>query len=269
MTSTSKTAIRFLLISTLCISSIAAHAQLPIITGIDPTDTTMRYDVAFAHKKMENRDEHEGIALQGDIAVHDNWRLRLAVEYISLEYRDTRPDTGFKSQKGLSDISAQLLYKAYAKGPNTLAYGLKVSLETASDDELGNGGTLLTPTAMWSRKCENDILIAPVLEWTYASDLDATPYHEKGDVNALSIKTVLAWEPMSPQVSWLLAEPHLAVDFGDEDETTFDLTFEYGLMFTETMAVFARPTMGSNDSDLDWSILIGFRQVLRNWVLFE
>ena len=74
---------------------------------------------------------------------------------------------------------------------------------------------------------------------------------------------------MIPQVSWLLAEPRLAVDFGDEDETTFDLAMEYGLMFTETMAAFARPTIGSNDSDLDWSILIGVRHVLREWVLFE
>ena len=229
----------------------------------------MRYDIAFEHRKMENRDEQEVVVLQGDIALHDNWRLRLEVNYVSLEYRNSLPEAGFKSQNGMSDLSAELLYNAYAQGPNTLAYGLRLTLDTATDDELGNGGALLAPIAMWSRRCANDILIAPVLKWTYGSDLDATPYHEKGDRNELSIKTVVGWEPMIPQVSWLLAEPRLAVDFGDEDETTFDLAMEYGLMFTETIAAFARPTIGSNDSDLDWSIMVGFRHVLREWILFE
>ena len=108
------------------------------------------------------------------------------------------------------------------------------------------------------------IIVAPVLQW----NLDNDPLPGDRDMNQLSYRQIIIYQPMNKWVSWLTLDPELIFDFEKDQETTLDIGVEYGKMINKTTALFIKPTFGV-DSSNDWAIKVGMRFMFPEKTFFE
>jgi hypothetical protein len=76
------------------------------------------------------------------------WQLRFRAKYKNLSLENpANPPFGASEVSGIGDFDARLLWIASASKKMVIAAGLEAFMDTASNDALGNGQTVLGPTA--------------------------------------------------------------------------------------------------------------------------
>jgi hypothetical protein len=235
-------------------------AQEETKTGADPTDFITRYEPSYEHKELENGSELDIFVMRGDLALRRDISLRLDLPLIDFDPDSRLKPLGFDDETGVGDVITQLIYKPYSDERLAAIFGLRVDWDTATEDEVGQGGTTVAPLGAVAWYPKKGLIVAPVLQWFIGDDLDNDPLPGDRDRNELSYRQIVLWQPMKPYMSWLMLDPELIVDFEDDDET-LNIGVEYGKMISKTMAIFVKPTFGVGDSDTDWAIKIGFRHM--------
>jgi hypothetical protein len=242
-------------------SSRTAFAQEKAKTGADPTDFITRYEPSYEYKKLDNGSELNLFVLRGDLALRRDISLRLDLPLINFDPDSSLEPLGFDDETGFGDVITQIIYKPYSGDQLAAIIGLRVDWDTATEDEVGQGGTTVAPLGAVAWYPKRGWIIAPVVQWTTGEGLDNDPLPGDRDRNELSYRQIVLWQPMKPYMSWLLLDPELIIDFEDDNDETLTIGVEYGKMINKTMAVFIKPTVGVGDSDLDWAIKIGFRHM--------
>jgi hypothetical protein len=239
----------------------SALAQEEAKTGADPTDFITRYEPSYEHKELDNGSELELFVLRGDLALRRDISLRVDLPVINFDPDSDLNRIGFDDETGFGDMITQIIYKPYSGEQMAAIVGVRVDWDTATEDEVGQGGTTVAPLGAIAWYPSKGWIIAPVLQWTIGEDLDNDPLPGDRDRNELSYRQIVLWQPMKPYMSWLMLDPELIIDFEDDNDETLNIGLEYGKMVSKTMAVFVKPTIGFGDSDLDWGIKIGFRHM--------
>ena len=247
---------------------VSAQAQEEGKTGADPTDFISRYEPSYEHRDLDNGSELNLFVLRTDLALRRDFSLRLDFPLANFDPSSAQKGAGFDSETGFGDLVTQLIYKPYSGKSLAAIFGLRVDWDTATEDEVGQGGTTFAPLGAVAWYPRRNLVFVPLFQWFLGNNLDNDPLPGERDRNELSYRQLVIWQPMHKYVSWLMLDPELIVDFEDDDET-LDIGIEYGKMITKTIAVFIKPTLGVGDSDNDWAIKIGFRHMFPTLVLFE
>ena len=248
-----------------------AQAEEKAKTGSDPTDFITRFEPSFEHIELENDIELDLTVLRADLALLPEISLRLDIPLASIDPPAALEPAGFDAETGLGDIITQLLFKPYSDDQLATLFGIRLDLETTSEEELGQGGTTYAPLAAVAWYPIKGLIIAPLLQWFLGENLDNDPLPGERDRNELSYRQIILWQPMHPYVSWLLADPELIIDFEDDDKTNFTLAVEYGKMLSKTIGFFIKPKVhaGGSDKVQEWAMKIGFRYMFPGFFLLK
>ncbi|NIO06377.1 MAG: hypothetical protein GTN74_17755 [Proteobacteria bacterium] len=247
----------------------SVHAQEKAKTGADPTDFITRYEPSYEHKELDNDGALDLFVLRTDLALRRDLSLRVDFPLIHFDPGSDLDRLGFDSETGFGDMITQLIYKPYSGDQLAAIIGLRIDWDTATEDEVGQGGTTFAPLGAVAWYPRGQWIIAPVLQWFLGSDLDNDPLPGDRDRNELSYRQLVLWQPMHKYVSWILLDPELIIDFEDDNDTDLVVGIEYGKLITNTIALFVKPSFGLGNSDTDWAIKIGFRHMFPGLFLFK
>ena len=251
------------------VTGTSVQAQEQAKTGADPTDFITRYEPSYEHKDLDNGANLDLFVLRTDLALRRNLSLRADFPLVNFDPGSALDRLGFDSETGFGDMITQLIYKPYSGNQHAAIIGLRIDWNTASKDEVGQGGTTFAPLGAVAWYPSRQWIIAPVLQWFLGNDLDNDPLPGDRDRNELSYRQIVLWQPMHRYVSWILLDPELIIDFEGDDDTDLVVGMEYGKLITKTMALFIKPSFGLGDSDTDWAIKIGFRHMFPGLLLFK
>lgn len=246
-----------------------ALAQEQAKTGADPTDFITRYEPSYEHKDLDSGAKVDLFVLRADLALRRDLSLRVDFPLAHFDPDSSLDRLGFDSETGYGDMITQLIYKPYSGNQLAAIIGLRIDWDTATEDEVGQGGTTFAPLAAAAWYPRRQWIIAPVLQWFLGSDLDNDPLPGDRDRNELSYRQLVLWQPMHKYVSWILFDPELIIDFEDDNDTDLVVGIEYGKLVTKTIAVFIKPSFGLGDSDTNWAIKIGFRHMFPGLFFFK
>jgi len=215
-------------------------------TGIDPTDIRTRIEAAYTYNE------------RGDDVTRHNINLRLEREFsgrgmnirldVPLLYADI---PGNSSQSGLGDIGIRFNYRYTNTSRYSALIGSSISLDTASDDALGDDTTKLSGfwVNSWRRKA-----------WL-ASMVTLATWSNSGEHDAAGIAPFLAYQPMKKYLSYISMGLPIIRDL-DDDETITLAAFRLGKVFPGGNVTYLGTRIDlSGHADDDVVVTIGYRRL--------
>ena len=192
------------------------------------------------------------------------WQLRFRAKYKNLSIDDPL-DTPFGTSEvsGIGDFDARLLWIASAEKELVIATGLEVFFDTASNDALGNGQTLLGPQrfAVFPGILGPGSLFAP--GYQYVFDVDGGS--SDPDVSRSQLDFYFVWG-LAKGRNWLIVDPQVIVDHEDDNDTFTTVEVEWGYMMVPESGIsgYLRPGVGlGSDKLYEWNMEIGLKFVWR------
>ena len=201
------------------------------------------------------------------------WQFRTKVPYIT-SFKADFNDDGIDDldESGLGDVNFRLLKKPWFKGAYALAPALEVFLDTASEDELGSGTTVLGPMVFVGYFFGSNPLpipgyrggglFAPGFQYRFSVNEDKG----RSEVEAIAID--INYLAMSEnKTRYLFVNPQILLDQeNDQDYAIFDI--EFGWMMAKWFpdlkghSFYVRPsfTVGA-DRPADYAIELGYKIV--------
>ncbi len=201
------------------------------------------------------------------------WQFRTKIPMITSFEADINDDGRDDiDETGLGDANFRLLKKPWFKGAHAIAPALEVFLDTASEDELGSGATVLGPQVFYAYFYgKNPIpipgykgggLFAPGIQYRFSVDEDS----DRQEVEAIAIDiNYLAMA--ESRTRWLFVNPQILLDQeNNQDYAFFDI--EFGWMMQRWFpdmkghSFYLRPsfTIGA-DRPTDYAFEIGYKIV--------
>jgi len=189
------------------------------------------------------------------------WRMRARYTSIKADLNDDGNDDIDESGIGDTDMRFLTVLSLDKETQQAWATGLEVFLDTAAEDELGDGATSLGPQIFWVQFFKGG-LFAPGLQYKFSVDEDSGRDEVEQwivDLNYLKMA--------GDKQSWFFTDPQLIFDQeGDVDFAIVDL--EWGWMATnwnpeaKGQSVYVRPSFGvGSDRATEGSIEIGYKWV--------
>jgi len=192
------------------------------------------------------------------------WQLRFRAKYKNLSLENPlNPPFDASEVSGIGDFDARLLWIASASKKMVLAAGLEVFMDTASNDALGNGQTVLGPTAfaVFPGLLGPGSLFAPGYQYV----VDAGGGNGQSDISRSQIDLYLVWG-LADGRNWLIIDPQVIIDHEANDDVFATLEVEWGYMMVPESGISAyfRPGIGlGSDKLYDWNFEIGLKFVWR------
>lgn len=175
-----------------------------------------------------------------------------------------------EDENGLGDIVTAINWKFYSGEKTAAIASLRVDWDTASEGILGRGGNVVAPMVAFAWYPNRKLIIAPVFQWYIGNNLDNDPLPGERDMNLLSYRQIVLYQPMKPYMSWLMLDPEFLIDFENNTES-LNIAVEYGKVIgkKKNKAVFVKPIVGvGGDNGTDWGVKIGFRHMFPGLKVF-
>ena len=213
-------------------------------TGIDPTDIRTRIEAAYTYNERASGVTRHNINLRLEREFPGrNLNVRLDVPLI---YADI---PAASSQDGLGDIGIRVNYRyKNTPGHSALVAGT-ITLDTASDDALGDGTTKLTGVWVnsWRRQA-----------WMLSAVTLAT-WSDSGEHDSAGVVPLLAYQPMKKYWSYISVGLPVVRDL-DDDETIVLGVFRFGKVFNNGSVAYLGTRIDlSDNADDDLVATIGYR----------
>ncbi len=213
-------------------------------TGIDPTDIRTRIEAAYTYTERATGVDRQNINLRLEREFSgQRFNLRLDIPYIAADIPQTA------SQEGLGDIGIRLNYR-YMNSPGRSALvGATLTLDTASDDSLGDGTTKFT--GVWVNSWRKNV-------WMF-STVGLATWSESGDHDRAGVIPLLAYQPMRKYWSYVSLGVPVVRDLSDDETITIGLV-RIGKVFRAGKVLYAGTRYDlSGNSDDDFVATIGYR----------
>jgi hypothetical protein len=196
---------------------------------------TMEYRAPLGKDIANVKGDEDGFF--SDLGQHMSLRFR--GYYNSLSLHDPTSSSGASTSiSGIGDFDARLLGLAYASDSFILAPGLEAFFDTASNSNLGSGGTTLAPVvfAAWLGALGKGTLFAP--GYQYVFDVDGE------SVSRSQIDLYFVWI-LAKGKNWFLLDPQIILDH-ENDKEFMTVDAEWGFMIAPKQGVsgYVRPGMG-------------------------
>ena len=176
------------------------------------------------------------------------------------------PDPGGETDvtdTGLGDVVLKASYVPYVTRRNGLLVAGELAAPTASDDVLGTGKWVLSPTATYAWFFPNGLLFAPAYKhsFSFAGDDDRADIHK----GSLDFYLVYKFDRMR---QWVVLDPTYFLDYEQDRYSGGTFRATYGRLLGKAgdavVSAYVRPGVGVGaDRPYDWSLevavtLIGF-----------
>lgn len=215
-------------------------------TGIDPTDIRTRFESAYTYNERSNGVTRHSInlRLEREFKGNDmNVRLDLPIIYADIP--------GENSQDGVGDIGVRINYRYTNTKSYSALVGSTITLDTASEDALGDGTTKLT--GVWVNSWRREI-------WLFSSVALAT-WSESGEHDAAGAIPFVAYQPMKKYLSYVSLGLPVIRDL-DSDDTVTKAVMRFGKVFDGGNVAYLGTRFDlSGNADDDLVVTIGYRHM--------
>jgi hypothetical protein len=186
-------------------------------------------------------------------------RTRIPYQNLSIDNPAEAP-FGTSDVSGIGDINFRLLSVAYASQKLIIAPGLEVFFDTASNDALGSGKTLLAPVvfAVFPGILGGRSLFAPGYQYVFDVGGDSN----RPDVSRSQIDLYFVWL-LAEGKNWLIVDPQIILDHENSEEL-MTVEAEWGFMIVPTSGIsgYLRPGFAIGDiKPYSWNVEIGLKFV--------
>ncbi|MBW2725888.1 MAG: hypothetical protein JRE71_16040 [Deltaproteobacteria bacterium] len=192
--------------------------------------------------------------------IGDDWQVRTRLRGVSRSL-DVDADGRSETTTGVGDFDVRLLTIPHLAKTWAVATGIEVTLDTATDDLLGEGKWLLGPQVFLVSFSPFGIpgtLFAPAYQHVFHVAGDG----DRADVNRSLIDLFIVW--ISPdKKNWIVVDPQIIIDHENDEEYSL-VDVELGQMMFGGLSSYIRPSVGIGaDRPLDWSAELGFKVIWR------
>ena len=166
---------------------LAAKEDAAKGTGLDPTEVVGRIEFNYNYTERENKTErHSGVlVLEKDVNATSVFAVDVPLVAAKLPIGD--------EQYGIGDVRFRFRKLAYKSGKFATAFGTGLELDTASDDQLGDGNASLRVSMFNSYKHG---------EWIFAA-FNSVSYSEDENYNQVTVAPMVAYQPMGTYLSYV------------------------------------------------------------------
>ena len=248
----------FLLLSA---QALQAQTQQPAQTAAEatlkkPTDFRTRIEVRTEHQDLEGDAHRELVVPRLDYAVKSSLAFRLELPYITSD-----PGGNGRRVSGQGDMLTRGVWRAYRDSGLDLILAADLIFDTADDDRLGFGKTVLAPHVFAAVDLPkyNSVFFPNIQHYFSVAGQD-----DRADVNFTTVRPNLLtrW----PNKVYTFLEPQFTIDWDNNDKVGFTVELEVGKILSINVAAWARPGVGViNRGDVsqvyDWNIELGMRYV--------
>ena len=224
-----------------------------ISSAVNPSKAKARFFIRNEFRKREDDTEINVLEPLYDLPLSDKLVLRTQVPFVW-----NNPVDG-PTESGLGDITNVLAYRYVNNAGKSYFVALEGRWNTAVDDRLGVGKTLLSP--VWFGTI-------PVPKYnTILFPLVQTFFTVAGDDNRDDINYTVLKGRFLTKLSkgyYIFGEPLIYFDHEDDNDTTGTLELELGRFLNKQTMVYARPGTGlwGNTGSpylYEWNFEIGYR----------
>ena len=217
-------------------------------TGIDPTDIRTRIEAAFTYTERANGVDRQNINLRLEREfAGQSFNLRLDIPFIAADIPD------MSSEDGIGDIGVRLNYRYMNTPGRSAVLGATLTLDTASDDSLGDGTTKLT--GVWVNSWRKKV-------WML-SMVGLATWSESGDHDRAGVVPIVAYQPMRKYWSYVSLGVPVIRDLSDDETITIGLV-RIGKVFRDGRVLYAGSRYDlSGNSDDDFVATLGYRMMVR------
>jgi len=221
-----------------------------------PTDFRTRAEVRNEYQDLEGDGYRNIVAPRFEYAVSPSVALRLDTPYVTYD-----PGGGGERVSGLGDLVARGVWRAIQRDGIALIVGTDVIFDTADDQRLGYGTTVVAPLMYAAIDLPKyDSVFFPNIQHYFSVAGDDT----RGDVSFTTLKPNLLtrW----PNKVYTFLEPQFTIDWEHDAKIGLTVELEVGKILSRNIAAWARPGIGViNRNELpqvyEWNLEVGMRYI--------
>lgn len=214
-------------------------------TGLDPTEVVGRFEINYSFLEKDSGTERHSA-----VFVFDKDIDKRTVVGIDIPLTIAKPVVG-DEQQGVGDVSFKYRRLMHKGESFSTGVGGSITLDTASDDNLGEGENVVTMGMMnaWHHD-----------EWMIAN-LAVVKISDKKDNDAIFISPLLAYQPMAKYLSYVTVGTPVTF-FIDTDKESVSVVTKIGKVMPnkDIYSLGTRNTV-SGDDDTKRVIILGFRRL--------
>jgi hypothetical protein len=215
-----------------------ADANMDVAKRIDPTDFKHRFDLRSEYIDYGTASSYT-VTPRGEYAFSNALALR-----VELPVASYNPGAGAASDQGVGNLLTRLAWRAVRGEGYAMVTGSELTLNTASEANLGNGKNVLAPFAFWSI----DIPAAksvffPYIQYgrSYSGETSREAVHYSN----LRTSLLTRW----PSKVYSFVEVSFWFDHERSNSYSSNIKAEVGRFFTPKTGFYIRPGTGMSGTD--------------------
>lgn len=214
-------------------------------TGLDPAEIISRFEINYSYVEKET-----GTKRHSAVFGYDQEVSKKSLWGISVPITSAKPELG-DDQSGIGDVQLKYRNRWFKEGKFSVAYGAGVTLDTATDDQLGDGDNEINGGLMMSWKDGPWLL----------GNLTILSISDDNTKSAFRLAPMFAYQPMGEYISYYVTGAQVSYLFDAEEEyvTAF---FNIGkVMDNGDIYYIGSQGTVSGESDDDFVLNIGYRRL--------
>ena len=225
--------------------ALEAKQKAAEATGLDPTQVVGRVEFNYSYIEKKNGTErHSGIlALDKDISNKTVVGMEIPIANAQL--------ANGEEQNGIGDVKLQIRQLAFVRGKFVTSFGASVTLDTASEDQLGDGANSIG-AGMFNAWKHGPWLVANVTSLKLSED---------ENYNSVALSPMVVYQPMAEYLSYIRVAGSyvLRTDSGDRITNVFVNLGK--VMANKDVYSFGTKFNISGPDDDDLVLFLGYRRL--------
>ncbi|HWQ38520.1 MAG TPA: hypothetical protein VNM24_07890 [Burkholderiales bacterium] len=235
------------------------QAQPPASTAAEatirrPTDFRSRAELRHEYQDLQNGGHRNLLIPRFEYAASSSLAFRIETPYVWYEA------PGADRVAGHGDLLLRGAWRATQRDGFALILVTEVTFDTASDDRLGQGQTVISPLVYAAIDVpEIESVFFPNFQHYFSAGGDGT--HPDVSQTVLKPNLLTRW----PKRFYTFLEPAFLIDHERNSKVGLTVELEVGKLVSRHVAVWGRPGVGVIKNDLpqiyNWNIEIGARYI--------
>ncbi|WNC71773.1 hypothetical protein RGQ13_16875 [Thalassotalea psychrophila] len=216
-------------------------------TGLDPTEVIGRIEFNYTYLEQKNGTERHSGVLKLDTDLDSKTIAGMEVPLSSAKLSDG------SSQNGIGDVGFNIRRSVYVSPSFSVMAGGGITLDTASDDQLGDGSHNVS-AGVFTAWRHGTWMIANITSIKFHED------HAK-DLNSFSLVPLIAYQPMGKYLSYVSLGLPFSYRYESEDEVMNGfLSFGKVMANKDVYSVGSKFNISGPDND-DFVLTIGYKRL--------
>ncbi|MDG2392933.1 MAG: hypothetical protein P8M49_05435 [Thalassotalea sp.] len=214
-------------------------------TGLDPTQVVGRVEFNYSYIEKKNGTERQSgiLALDKDISKKTVIGMEIPLATAQLANGD--------EQNGIGDVKLQIRHLAFVKGKFVTSFGSSVTLDTSSEDQLGDNAHAIG-VGMFNAWKHGEWLVANVTSVKVSED---------ENYDSVSLSPIVAYQPMAKYLSYIRVAGSYVLRTDSGDSITNAFVNLGKVMPNKDVYSFGTKFNISGPDDDDFVLFLGYRRL--------